>query len=149
VHQADRGGFDPAPLRARQGRNGGLVEGRPLPPLRVDASADGEGAVARDDQVGFLQVDGILVVAAFVADLEDVAEAPGRDRGDPRAAPLDQRVGGQRGAVDETRDVGPAAPAVSSAMRAPASAPSDGSAGVVAVLAVAMTVRRRPSGRCR
>ena len=39
-------------------------------------------------------------------DIEHVAEAVGRDQRGARAAPLDDRVGGKRRAVDEHVDVG-------------------------------------------
>jgi hypothetical protein len=52
------------------------------------------------------QVEVVLLEAAFRAHLDYVAEALGGDEGRARAAPLDQRVGGKRGAVDHEIEVG-------------------------------------------
>jgi hypothetical protein len=46
-----------------------------------------------------------LLEARFGAHLDDIAEALGGDQRRPCAAPLDQRVGGQRGAMNDLADL--------------------------------------------
>ncbi len=96
-HRAKAPGRDPV----GQGLQRGLVQGRQLLPLRADPARDGEAVLARDQGRRQPQVQVVLVEAAFGPHLDHVAEALGRDEGRARAAPLDQRIGGQRGAVDD------------------------------------------------
>jgi hypothetical protein len=52
-----------------------------------------------------VKLDVVLAVAPLVGDLQDVAKSRRGDAGDGGAAPFDQRVGRQGGAVDEAGDL--------------------------------------------
>ena len=58
----------------------------------------------RYQQVGFVDEDIVLVVTTLVGDLDDIAKARGGDEARFCALALDQGVGGERGAVDNTAD---------------------------------------------
>ena len=60
--------------------------------------------VARQQRVRQFQVKVVLFEAAFGAHLDDIAEPLRGDEGGLCATPLDQRVGGERGAVDDLID---------------------------------------------
>ena len=72
--------------------------------IGVQPFADGVAAIARQQRIGKLQVEIILFEPAFGAHLDHVAEAFGRDQRRLGPAPFDQRIGGQRGAVDHLRN---------------------------------------------
>ena len=72
----------------------------------VEAFGDGEAEVAGDEGLGEGDAEIVLVVAALVAEGENVAEALGGDEGGAGALALDDGVGGEGGAVDEDFDVG-------------------------------------------
>ena len=74
--------------------------------MHVDALRHGEPEGARHQRLRLLDGEVILVVAALGRDIERVAKAVGGDQRGARAAPLDDRVGGERRAVDERVDVG-------------------------------------------
>jgi hypothetical protein len=80
--------------------------------VHVDALRHGQAQGARHQRLRLLDGQVVLVVAALVGDIEHVAEPLGRDQRRARAAPLDHRVGGERGAVHEHVDVGEAQPRV-------------------------------------
>ena len=56
---------------------------------------------------GFADRYGVLAVPPFIGDFEDIAEPFGRYRGDVRATPFNQCVGGQRRAMNKGRDLMP------------------------------------------
>ena len=89
----------PAP-RPRRGRGDQDVA------AGVHALAQGEAGVAGDQRLGQDEVEVVLLEAAFGPHLDHVAEALGRDEGGAGAAPLDQGVGGERGAVDDAGEGG-------------------------------------------
>ena len=72
----------------------------------VEAFGDGEAEVAGDKGLGEGDAEVVLVVAALVAEGEDVAEALGGDERGAGALAFDDGVGGEGGAVDEDFDVG-------------------------------------------
>ena len=74
-------------------------------PRRGDPLRDGRHPFSRDEGVGLLDVEVVLVVAPLTGDFEDVAESRGDDGPDGGAPALDQRVGRQRGPVDDRADV--------------------------------------------
>ena len=57
--------------------------------------------LARHERRRRVDEEVVHVVAALAADLDRVPESGRREQAGPRALALDQRVGGQRGAVDE------------------------------------------------
>ena len=89
--------------------------------------------------------------AALAADLEQVAEPLGGDEARSRAAVLDQRIGGDGGAVAEVRR--PSAGVASAASRRPSTTPwamaRDGSSGVLGTFQTRTSPVRRRRGRRR
>jgi hypothetical protein len=73
--------------------------------VRVDALGHGEAQTARRQRPRLIDGEVVLVVAALGADIEHVAKAVGRDQRRLGAAALDDRVGRERGAVNEDVDV--------------------------------------------
>ena len=74
--------------------------------VAVHALGHLQPAAARHQRLGILQEQVVDVVALLGAHLQDVAEALGGDEAEAGAAPLDQRVGHQRRAVDDLAHVG-------------------------------------------
>ena len=74
--------------------------------LGVDALVEREPVGAFDQRRRQGDVEIILLEAVFGPHLDDIAKPLRGDQRGPRAAPLDQRVGGERGAVDHQVDVG-------------------------------------------
>jgi len=64
----------------------------------------GASQMARHERRGRVDEQVVHVVAALVPDLERVAKALGGEQSRPRALALDQRVRGQRGAVNDRAD---------------------------------------------
>ena len=62
-------------------------------------------SLAGNQQVRFGDEQVLLVVAALVAYLQDVPESRREQQADTCALFLDQRVGGERGAVDDPVDL--------------------------------------------
>ena len=60
--------------------------------------------MTRHQRLRLLDVDVVEVELPFAPDLERVGEARRRDQPRRRALPFDQRVGEQRGGVDDARD---------------------------------------------
>ena len=60
-----------------------------------------EAALGRDELEAALRLEGVQVPAGLPADGQDVLEARGGDQGDAAALPLEERVGGHGGAVDD------------------------------------------------
>ncbi|MGF6695792.1 hypothetical protein OKW38_000403 [Paraburkholderia sp. MM5496-R1] len=81
------------------------VERHELVALRVHAAAHGEAVAARHERLGQCDAQVVLLKAAFGAHLDDVAKAFARDEGGARAAPFDQGIGGERGAVNDRSDL--------------------------------------------
>ena len=107
MHEADRDRLDAVVLEPRDlGGDRRLVEGQAHLAVHVDALRHGEAQRARHQRLRLLDGEIVLVVAALGRDIERVAKSIGRDQRGARAAPLDDRVGRERGAVDEHVDVG-------------------------------------------
>ena len=62
--------------------------------------------LARDQRRRHHEVEIVLVEPAFGADLHNIAKAVRREEGRPRPTALDERVGGERRAVDDETDIG-------------------------------------------
>ena len=82
-----------------------FVERQADPAMHIHAFGHGETDRPRHQRLGLLDAEIVLVVAALVGDIEDVAEALRGDQGRPCAAPFDDGIGGKRGAVDEYTDI--------------------------------------------
>ena len=80
--------------------------------MHVHALGHREAQRPRHQRLGLLDREVVLVVAALVGDIEDVAKALGGQQRRARAAPLDHGVGGKRRAVHEHSDVAEAAPGI-------------------------------------
>ena len=63
-------------------------------------------AVAGEERFGEIEVQVVLFEPAFGAHLDHVAKALRRDQRGLRTPPLNQRIGGERGAVDDLADGG-------------------------------------------
>ena len=72
---------------------------RATPAACIHPPRDGERPRTRHDQVRLLDVERILAIPPLSRDLQNIAEPFSRDRGDHRAAPLDQSVCRQCGAM--------------------------------------------------
>ena len=70
------------------------------------ALVDFEPVLARNKRLRMIDLQRIKMRAGLPADLEKITKAAGRDHRDARALALDQRVGGDRGAVAHPRDRG-------------------------------------------
>ena len=81
-----------------------LVERLQHPAVDVDPLRHHEPALARHERERLLDHDVVLVVAALVADVEHVAEALGGHQRGECALALDDRVGRERGAVNQQPD---------------------------------------------
>ncbi len=106
VQEADRGR-----LYVLGGEPGGdavdiaLVQRHEHLAFGVDALADGKAQAARHQRRRQVDIDVVLLEAVFVPDLDGVPEALGRDERGLGAFALDQRIGGEGGAVDDERDL--------------------------------------------
>ena len=105
VKETDADAFDPE-LRQYAGRprRRRLVQGFQHPSVYVDPLRHHKPTLARHERGWLLDHDVVLVVTALVADVEHVAEAFGGDEGGEGALALDDRVGRERGAMDEQPD---------------------------------------------
>ena len=83
-----------------------LVERRLDAAVVAQPLADLEAQVAGDEQRRLVGLQVVEIRPVLAADLEQVAEALGGDEAGRDAAVLDQRVGGDRGAVAEIGDLG-------------------------------------------
>ena len=102
VNEADADALDPEPCEVAGHRlDRRLVQGHQHPTVHVDPLGHRQPALARHQRGRLLEHDVVLVVAALVADVEHVAEALGGHERGERALALDDRVGRERGAVDE------------------------------------------------
>ena len=97
MQEADRDALDAlAPHQPGGGADGGLVEREQDVALVVQAFRDGQAQVARHQGLGQAYVEVVLVVAALVAEGEDVAEARRREQRRARALALDDRIRRER-----------------------------------------------------
>src|SRR6185295_2542434 len=85
--------------------HGAFVEGAAHGAVHVHALGHREAQLPRHQRLRLDDVDVVLIEAALVGDLDDVAEAIGGDQGGARALALDDGVGGERGAVHQHADV--------------------------------------------
>ena len=107
MQEADRDRLDAALHEEPDGRIGALaVEG-------LDPFAVGRGALRdrppqgpRNEGSGEVEMDVVEVVELFVADLDDVAEAAGRQHPGASAGALDEGVRGEGRRVHDDRDAG-------------------------------------------
>ena len=74
--------------------------------LRADPARDGEPILTRDQGFGQPDVQIVLREPVFGPHFDHVAKPFGRDQGGARAAPFDQRIGGQRRAMNDDVDLG-------------------------------------------
>jgi hypothetical protein len=114
VHERHGHAFDA--LGAELGRDradGRLVERQPHLAVHIHALGNGEAKRARHQRARLLDGEIVLVVAAFVGDIENVAEAFGGDQGGARAPPFDHSVGRKGRSMHEHRDVAEATPGIS------------------------------------
>ena len=104
--QADRDGVDlRLAQRVERALQALLVERLELA-LRPHPLAHGEAQVARDERLGPALGEVVERRAVLARELDQVAEALGRDERGARAAALEQRVGGDRHPVGEGGHVG-------------------------------------------
>ena len=107
MQEADRDRLETFVRKAvRRRRQRGLVERLEFLAARADAAAHGKAMLARNQRRGQTDAEIVLVEAVLGAHLDDVSKTLRRHEGDARAAPFDQRVGGQRRAVDDAIEVG-------------------------------------------
>ena len=107
VEQPDREAVHPKALdRLEEGTERGLVERAPHRAVGIDALRHAQAAFPRHQEIRLVEEYVVLVVAPFVGDLEDVPESFGRDHAERGSLALDDRVGGERGSVDDGPDVG-------------------------------------------
>ena len=93
-----------AAARGDSAAHGRLVERQQHVALAHRCARAREAQAARHQRRRLLDEDVVLLEAVLVADLERVAKAFGGDQRRPRALALDQRVGGERRAVDDEVD---------------------------------------------
>ena len=106
MDEADRDRPEPlVPDMAGQPLQFGFVQCRQFLPLRADPACDRESILARDQWLGQPDVQVVLRKPVLGPHLDHVAEAFRRHQRRPRAPPLDQRIGGQRRAVDDDADL--------------------------------------------
>ena len=106
VEEADRDRARAGLLQpADGGAHLGLVEGALDAAVVAQALADLDAHVAGDEQLRLVALQVVEMRPALAADLEQVAEAVGRDEARPDAAMLDQRVGRHGRAMAEIADV--------------------------------------------
>ncbi len=106
MNEGDRDRLDVAAHEVRgDGAHGGFVEREPHHTFDVHALGNGEAQRARHQRRRLFEKHIVLVVAALVGDLDDVAEPFGRDQRGAGALALDDGVGRERGAVQEHADV--------------------------------------------
>ena len=107
VQQADRDRLD-ALLGERPGDRPDrvLVERDEHLAVPVEPFRDPEAQRPRDERDGLLELDVVQRRPDLAADLEDVAEALGRDQRGPRDLALDDRVGRHGRAVDDVAQAG-------------------------------------------
>ena len=133
MQEADRDRLDAVIHEpAQRGAHRVEVERRDTRPSRSIALADLQPVAARDQRLGKAEEQVVDVVALLGPHLEHVAEALRREQAEPRAAPLDQRIGDERRAVHDLADIGERDAGLGREGSAePSSAATEGSCGVV------------------
>ena len=107
MQEADRDAFDGFGAEGGdEGGDGPFVERQEDVAVVVEPFGDGQPEVAGHEGLREGDVEVVLVVAALIAEGEDVAEAFGGDQRGAGALAFDDGVGGEGGAVDEEGDVG-------------------------------------------
>ncbi len=102
VNEANGDGFDAVLVEYREdGVDRLLVEGDENAAAVVESLRDGQPQVPRDQRRGPVDPDVVLLEAVLVGHLEGIAVPRGRDQRRACALPLDDGVGGQRGAVND------------------------------------------------
>ena len=106
VEQADGDGFDLLAPEDRGGRAHGVVLERPQHLAGgAEPLGDGHRAVARDERLCLLELGVVEGRPHLAGDLEQVAEALGRDEAAARDLSLDDRVRRHRRRVDDEPDL--------------------------------------------
>jgi len=106
VQQPDRHGLDLlGSERIDRPGNAGFVEREEHLALRIDALAHRQAQPARNERRRQVDVDVVLLEAVFVADLDHVAESFGGEKRGSGALALDERIGGERRAMDDHADL--------------------------------------------
>src|SRR6516225_2862584 len=105
VQQPDRHGLDVlGGERVDRTGDARFIEWDQQLPLRIDPLGDRQAQPARNERRRQIDVDVVLLEAVFVADLDHVAEALGGEKRGPGALALDERIGGERRAMDDHAD---------------------------------------------
>ncbi len=106
VQQPDRHGLDLlGSERLDRTGDAGFVERNQHLTLRIDPLADGQAQPAGNERRRQIDVDVVLLEAVFVADLDHVAEPFGGEKGGSGALALDERIRGERRAMDDHADL--------------------------------------------
>ena len=106
VQQADGDALDRFAYQQRhQGTHRVFVQRAEDVAFVVEAFGHRQAQMAGHQRLGQDDVEVVLVVAALVAHRQHVAKPLGGDQGRSGTLALDQRVGGQRGAVHDQRDI--------------------------------------------
>ena len=107
VQKPDRHGLDLLRgERIDRARNAVVVKRHQHGALRIDALAHRQAQPARHQRRRQIDIEVVLLEAVLVADLDHVAKTFGGEQRGLGALPLDQRIGGERGAVDDQAHVG-------------------------------------------
>jgi hypothetical protein len=107
VQEADGDRLDLLALELRRdAAHGRLVERQQHRAIGSDALRHAEAQITRHQRLGPLHVDVVLLEAVLPGDLQRIAEPLGGEQGGARALALDQRIGGERRAVNHKRHIG-------------------------------------------
>src|SRR5215510_2381910 len=87
--------------RGRNQREPGFVQRDQRAPVRRHPLADSEAKLARYERRRLDEIEIRRIEAALITDLEHVTETVGREKRRASAAPLQDRVGGEGGAVHD------------------------------------------------
>ena len=124
MQKTDGDGFHSVGLqRPGGGAHGVEVQRNDGVAIPVHAFRHFQPVAAGHQRIGVLQEQVVDVVALLGPHLQDVAEALRGDQAQFRPAPLDQRVGDQRGAVDDIADIGQPKPGGADDFRQPGHRP--------------------------
>ena len=107
VQKPDRHGLDLLRNKClNRAGNAVVVERHQHRALGIDAFAHRQPQPARHQRRRQVDIEIVLLEAVFVADLDHVAKAFGGQQRGLGALALDQRIGGERGAVDDQAHIG-------------------------------------------
>ena len=87
---------------------GGRIERHPHPAIGADPLPDLDAQPTRHQRRGIACAQVVHIVAPLERDIENIGEPCGYQHGGPGALAFDQRIGHQRGAVDDAVDFGDA-----------------------------------------